>query len=143
MHCYPQTAFIIPAPSYFCGQLDEEDDRTWSKMDLAAGEGKEEHTVTLQLPPSSLLHPTAVVNLMRRRIGHGARWIWLLYEKSTINRISISLALAHSNTYGKFLFLRIKCLVNHGIMCDSLFSIANRTENTVHNSYSKILQVCH
>ena len=52
-------------------------------MDLAAGEGKEEHIVTLQLPPSSLLHPAAVVNL-RRMIGHEARWIWLmLKEKGT------------------------------------------------------------
>ena len=49
-------------------------------MDLAAGEGRKELTVnTLQLPPSSVLHPAAVVNL-RRMLGHEARWIWLLMK---------------------------------------------------------------
>ena len=61
---------------------DEEDDRTGGKRDLAVGGEKEEHTVTLQLPPSSLLHPTAVVHLMTRMRRHEARWIVQLTKRT-------------------------------------------------------------
>ena len=49
---------------------------------MAVGGEKEEHTVTLQLPPSSLLHPTAVVHLMTRMRRHEARWIVQLTKRT-------------------------------------------------------------